>query len=807
MRPSLALMLAIVTTAGCTGPGRPPGTGPDGGASTDGGPQGAGTPTPPLPRTPDLVWNENQNAGDSGWHADFNAGDPAFGLYARPQSLFAGDTLDVHVSASAHADARWQVYRLGHYHGAGGRKLAEGTTTIDPQPDPTLDPSTGLVECRWAKSFSVPIGADWPSGVYVARVELADGTARFAPFVVRDRRGVDLLVILPTNTDQAYNTWGGESLYYDSRYHFPVGHAYEVSFDRPFDPTQQGGYFLYSAMPTVEYLEANGYDVAYAADHDVHADSSLLARARLVMVMAHDEYWSRAMRDHYEAARAAGVSLAFLGANIGFWQVRFAAGADGLPDRRMIGYKEAASLDPLAGVDDADVSDAFRDARLHRPENALLGVMSGDWHFADFPWRVADASHWLYGGLGLHDGDRIPDLVGLESDFTQANGATPAGLHVVAQSPTVSGDYETTNDFAQATVYEPTPTSFVFAAASIRLPSLLAGPRAQVKAQRMVRNLIAHAGGAPVAPEDTLGAADGWAPADLSKAPASLGVIAGAVGDCRAVDGAGTAARFAAPTALALEADGSLVVADAAAHQLRRIAASADRTVTPFSGSGVSGDADGPANAADFHAPWALAAAPDGTLWVADRIGGSVRHVAADGSVTTVLQRPDVTAPGGIAVAADGTVYVVDGQVGGLTVIHPGGAIERPALAAGTFLTGALADGSDLWIADSGRCALDKRAADGSLTTVGGNFGFADGALAGARFCPLGALARQGGVLLVGDGGNDTVRIVDVAGGTVRSLAAPGGALVHPLGLAVDATRRLVYVADTGNCVVRAASY
>jgi hypothetical protein len=51
------------------------------------------------------------------------------------------------------------------------------------------------------------------------------------------------------------------------------------------------------------------------------------------------------------------------------------------------------------------------------------------------------------------------------------------------------------------------------------------------------------------------------------------------------------------------------------------------------------------------------------------------------------------------------------------------------------------------------------------------------------------------------------VRIVDTSAGTVRSLAAPGTTLVHPLGIAVDGTRRIVYVADTGNCVVRAAAY
>ena len=311
-----------------------------------------------------------------------------------------------------------------------------------------------------------------------------------------------------------------------------------------------------------------------------------------------------------------------------------------------------------------------------------------------------------------------------------------------------------------------------------------------------------------MAPEDTLGAADGWAAADLSRAPASLDVIAGAVGDCRAVDGAGAAARFAAPTGLALLADGTLVVADAAAHQLRRVAASADRTVAPFAGSGASGDADGAAAAASFHAPWALAAAPDGSVWVADRIGGSVRRVADDGSVTTILRPPDVAAPGGLAVDGDGTAYVVDAKIGGLTIVRPGGVVEHPALAAGTFLTGALADGSgDLYLADSGRCQLLERAADGTLTTLAGAPGFADGPLGKARLCPLGQLARRDGELLVGDGGNDTVRIVDSSAGVVRSLATPGAALVHPLGVAVDATRRLVYVADTGNCVVRAAAY
>ena len=199
-----------------------------------------------------------------------------------------------------------------------------------------------------------------------------------------------------------------------------------------------------------------------------------------------------------------------------------------------------------------------------------------------------------------------------------------------------------------------------------------------------------------------------------------------------------------------------------------------------------------------------MAAAPDGSVWVADRIAGSVRHISG-GTVSTAVRKPDVAEPAGISVAADGTVYVVDGISGSLTTIS-GGTVAHPALGAGTYLTGALVDGSDLIFADSGRCALVDRAADGTLTNLYGALGYSDGAIGSAGMCPMGQIAKQGSVYLVGDGGNGTYRIVDRANNVVRSLAAPGS-MVHPLGVAVDATNRKIYVADTGNCVVRAASY
>ncbi|MEZ5218208.1 MAG: DUF6605 domain-containing protein [Ilumatobacteraceae bacterium] len=83
--------------------------------------------------------------------------------------------------------------------------------------------------CRWPESFRIPIGANWRSGFHHVRLRARrppDDVAD-ACFVVRpglpERAGA--ILVLATNTYNAYNTWGGKSLY-------TGGHR--VSFRRPF---------------------------------------------------------------------------------------------------------------------------------------------------------------------------------------------------------------------------------------------------------------------------------------------------------------------------------------------------------------------------------------------------------------------------------------------------------------------------------------------------------------------------------------------------------------------------------------------
>ena len=509
---------------------------------------------------------ENALPGDASWDIQIAGSDENFAAYSRPTSLTAGETVSVQVNVSQPTPITWAVYRLGWYGGAGARKLAQGgPVTARPQPDPTIDPTTGLVECHWSSLFTLDIESDWPSGVYLARLAAPDGSARWSYFIVRDDRNADVVMVMPTATDQSYNDWGGESLYYDSRFGFPVGHAYQVSYDRPFSAGLGAGIVLTQAVPAARYLEANGYDVTYLADHDVGHSPSPLTRARLVMAVGHDEYWTLAMRNQYEAARGSGVDLAYLGANTGFWQIRLDAAWDGLAERRQTGYKEAAALDPIQGP---DTTGAFQ--QMGRPENALLGIMSVDWHMVDFPWVVADSSSWLYGGMNVHDGDLFAGVVGVETDAIVDNGDTPSPIDVVGSAPNIGGAAYGL-DVQQSTIYDTAAGGFVFAAGSIRFPATLAGPRGQLGSQRMVRNVIARAGGSPVGPENSIGALDGMVAPDLTRAAQQVSTLAGS-GQAGFADGAALQAQFRSPLGLAVAGDGAVIVADAGNHKIRRIA-------------------------------------------------------------------------------------------------------------------------------------------------------------------------------------------------------------------------------------------
>ncbi|MEY3607422.1 MAG: hypothetical protein RLZZ447_210, partial [Verrucomicrobiota bacterium] len=147
--------------------------------------------------------------------------------------------------------------------------------------------------------------------------------------------------------------------------------------------------------------------------------------------------------------------------------------------------------------------------------------------------------------------------------------------------------------------------------------------------------------------------------------------LAGTAGASGYADGAGPSARFNVPWGIAVDAAGTVYVADSENHVIRRISPAG--VVTTWAGqSGVTGYADGAGVVARFQQPRGLAVDAGGNLFVADHGNHTVRRISAAGVVETIAGSPGITGDADsvgaaarfyypVAVAVDGNaVYIAD---------------------------------------------------------------------------------------------------------------------------------------------------
>jgi hypothetical protein len=425
--------------------------------------------------------------------------------YANASSVNAGASISFHISSQFPSyDVR--VYRMGWYGGSGATLITQVNGLVGTfYPHPAPDSQTGMVALNWPVGYTLQTQPSWVSGVYMVALSPAGDPSqiRYIPFIVRnDSRQADIIYHLPISTYQAYNAWGGRSLY-----EFNSGgvRAFKVSFDRPYDVGGGAGQYFQGDYFMVRWLERQGYDVKYVSSEDVHANPSLLDNTPMFLANWHDEYWSREMRSSLTAARDRGTHAAFFTSNNIYWQVRFEPSAGGVPNRIMTCYKNAA-LDPLTGTDPLRTTVRFRDNPVNQPENALLGSMFTDLiNYGDSrPWIVSNASHWIYEGTGLTEGSAINYLIGYEFDRTFANGFTPPNLTILSNSPMIDASLGL-NDIHQATIYQAASGAYVFNAATNYWGWMLLGANIDgtiwpedARVQRMTENLIGRMTGSIV---------------------------------------------------------------------------------------------------------------------------------------------------------------------------------------------------------------------------------------------------------------------------------------------------------------------
>jgi len=249
--------------------------------------------------------------------------------------------------------------------------------------------------------------------------------------------------------------------------------------------------------------------------------------------------------------------------------------------------------------------------------------------------------------------------------------------------------------------------------------------------------------------------------------------LAGAPGVSGELDGTGTAARFSFPAGIAVDAAGTVYLADESNHSIRKISPAG--AVTTFAGSsGTPGSADGTGTAAQFSFPNGVAIDGAGTLYVADQGNHTIRKVTADGVVTTLAGSPGALGsadgvgsaarfrfPAGVVVDSAGTLYVADGNNHTIRKVTPGGAVTTLAGAAGIpgsadgtgttarfrFPSALAIDGADnLYVADRDNATLRKVTPTGTTTTLAG--------IAGVTGIVLGATPRFAGprgLVILGD--------------------------------------------------------
>ena len=230
------------------------------------------------------------------------------------------------------------------------------------------------------------------------------------------------------------------------------------------------------------------------------------------------------------------------------------------------------------------------------------------------------------------------------------------------------------------------------------------------------------------------------------------------------IDGAGAAASFNTPSALALGPDGNLYVADTGNNRIRKI--TPDGNVSTVAGNGAAGYVDGPAGQAQFNGPIGLAVSVRGDVYVADTYNDVIRMITAEGEVTTV--------------AGGGTPGYADGEQKAALFDTPSGVL--------------VVEDRSLIVADTGNRRLRKVSAEGNVTTL---------PISGEELSrPIGLALSHDHFLYVTE--LDQSRVVQVApDGVARVIATQFN---QPTGIAIGPRINKpteLFVADSGEYLVR----
>lgn len=315
--------------------------------------------------------------------------------------------------------------------------------------------------------------------------------------------------------------------------------------------------------------------------------------------------------------------------------------------------------------------------------------------------------------------------------------------------------------------------------------------------------------------------------------------------------GPATSASLFLPKGMAVDGHGNLFIADTANNRIRKVLANGHISTVAGDGQAGNGGDNGPAIRASLDLPQGVAVDAAGTIYIADTNNHRIRKVGLDGVMTTVVgargkakfdgdgglgRSASVNGPAGLAVDALGNLYIADqfnhrirkldtnNQISTVAGNGTNGYSGDEGPATGASLSGPAGVAVDalgnLYIADQWNHRVRKVDEDGLISTVAGNgtpaYSGDGGPATGAGLnSPTGVALDALGNLYIADQSNHRIRrvadmgiISTVAGNGTQGGWGNGGpatiaALSQPRGVAVDLVGNL-YIVDTGNSQIRA---
>ncbi|MGH3844836.1 MAG: N,N-dimethylformamidase beta subunit family domain-containing protein [Pseudonocardiaceae bacterium] len=391
---------------------------------------------------------ENQRPGTTAWQIHGRTPDIIAG-YADRTYAADGDTTTLYASTTA---PYWHVeaYRIGYYHGTGARLVWRSPElTGKQQPPCPVEPGTNMASCdNWSPAVRVTITKTFVPGDYLLKLLGSGGQQSYIPLTVWDPDShATYLIKNDVLTWQAWNPYGGYDYYvgqgHCARDAYPLcSRARVVSFDRPYDLSYNGGQgtgdFLALELPLIRWVEQHGLDVTYATDLTVIEHPHILTAHRAMLSLGHDECWSLRERQATVAAHQAGVNLAFFGASAILRHVRIQPSLLGA-DREEVDYRDSAA-DPLDGHGDPlrVTGNTWASPPADWPEDDFVGESYNGFLDPTAPsaaLRIVDAAAWIFTGVGLHDGQTVPDVIRSDVDSLEPGLGHPPNVEILAHSP------------------------------------------------------------------------------------------------------------------------------------------------------------------------------------------------------------------------------------------------------------------------------------------------------------------------------------------------------------------------------------